>query len=506
MTAIELLKQDNDKLQTSLLSSQQEVDNLNKRLEQFQQAYDVLQNIVIDLRRHRFGKKSERVIDPDNPQLLFPLFDKELKQDETKTEDIEVPSHKRRKKVKKDTSALPREIQIIPVAEEDKICVCGCQKQVIRYEIKELFHYIPSELSIIEQRREVVACTKGCAQSIQTAPTPKHILPKAKATEELLASTIINKLHHRQPLYHIEKYTELNGISRETLARWHINTVKPLQPIFNIMADEIISYDIASIDATTLQVLKEPGRAPETKSYIYCIRGGPPDKPVILYAYNAEKHKSFVDNLFEGFKGSIHMDADPFFELLLEDKNVHATNCNSHARRKFEGIFKQTQHKKGLAYEALGFYRALYKIEHYAKQKKMTPAQRYLLRLEKSKPILDKFKKWLDYNVQHIMPKSPLGNAFQYCLNHWAGLIHFLTDGRLEIDNNSTEQQIKPIVIARKNFMFANSVDGAHALAMHFSLIRTALANNLNPYKYYVSLLKQIPHCESVDDYIKLLP
>lgn len=494
--------------QSAYFESQQTIETLQKQLEQYKQAYNQLHHLVQELRRNRFGTKSERVADAENPQMNLFEDDEaiENKPPEKEDETTDVPAHTRRKKNKKDTSKFSREIEVIEVPAEDKVCPCGCQKKTIRYDVKELFHYKPAELWVLEQRREVVACSKGCEKSIQTAPAPKHVLPKAKATESLLAHTIVSKLHHRQPLYHLEKYTELAGISRSTMARWHIQLAEALQPLYNLMKDEIIDTDIASIDATTLQVLKEPGRAAETKSYVYCIRGGPPEKSVVLYAYNAEKHKIFVDEWLEGFQGSIHMDADPFFELLLKDDHVYAANCNAHARRKFEAIAKQVKNKKGLAYEAVGFYNALYKIERYAKQKKLSPEQRFRLRLEKSKPLLDRFKLWLDQNYSTTLPESPLGKAFYYCLRHWKGLCHFLCDGRLEIDNNLTEQQIKPIVIARKNFMFANSVKGAEAICMHFSFIRTALVNNLDPYKYIHAVFKQLPHCQTVEDYMMLLP
>ncbi|HLF66675.1 MAG TPA: IS66 family transposase, partial [Gammaproteobacteria bacterium] len=326
-----------------------------------------------------------------------------------------------------------------------------------------------------------------------------------KASEGLLAHIVVSKMHDRQPLYHLEKYGRAVEISRETMARWVIQLVSPLQPLYNLMKDEVIAYDIASIDATTLQVLKEPGRPAERKSYVYCVRGGPPDRSVVLYDYNHEAHKQFVDNWFEGYQGTVHMDADPFFELFTRDPDVHPSFCNAHARRKFEAVKKQAK-KQGLAHEALRFYKQLYRIEHQAKQEQLSAQARYALRQKESKPIMAHFKAWLDANYPFALPQSPLGKAFRYTLDHWEGLSRFLDDGRLEIDNNLTEQAIKPFVIARKNFLFSDSMAGADALCMHFSLIRTALAHKLSPYEYYVAVLKQIPHCETVEDYEKLLP
>ena len=160
----------------------------------------------------------------------------------------------------------------------------------------------------------------------------------------------------------------------------------------------------------------------------------------------------------------------------------------------------------GLAQHAMNVYQSLYKVERQAKNQKMTATQRHKLRQEKSKPLTNEFKQWLDDVYPTVLAKSPLGKAIAYCIKHWNGLTEFLNDGRLEIDNNLTEQQIKPFVIGRKNFMFACTVAGAHALCVHFSLVQTAKAHGLDPYRYYAKVLEVLPTCCTVEDYEKLLP
>ena len=485
---------------------------LKARCEQYAQAYDSLKEMVREMQRHRFGKRSERHIDPENPQLgLFDenddLFAKtDAAGGQIEDEPVQVPAYIRKKK-KKEPSDLPRRIEIIPLTEQDKLCSCGACKTVIRYEMKELIHYQPCVIEIVEQRREVAACSKGCDDSIMTAPAPKQVLPKIKATEEFLAFLVVSKLDDRQPLYHLERQlSERHGIdcSRQTMARWLIDLMIPLRPIYNLFKDQVIDYDVASCDATTLQVLKEPGRKAETKSYVYCIRGGPPDKSVILYDYNALEHKQFVYDWFVGFKGYLHVDGDNFFEL-IGSTNASIVNCNAHARRKFEPI-AQANKGKGVAKEAMRFFKELYKIEREAKNNQLTPEQRYELRQKKSKPLMEEFNTWIDKIYPTVLPQSALGKAVNYCINHRAGLMRFLEDGRLEIDNNLTEQEIKPLVIARKNFLFCVSVEGAEALCLHFGLIRTAKLHGLDPYHYYVMLLRNIPLCSTIEDYEKLLP
>jgi transposase len=485
---------------------------LQKRCEQYMQAYDQMHEQIKELIRNRFGKKSERYIDPEHPQQS--LFGEDVKfsvaeTEGNKIEDVQIPAHTRKKK-KKHEKEIPVRIEIIPVPEEQKQCSCGSCKGVISYEKKRLIHRQPAIYEIIEQRREVIACAKetmACDGKIITAPAPLQVLPKVKATEEFLSFLVVSKLDDRQPLYHLEKQlSERHGVdcSRQTMARWMIDLMFPLQPIWNLMKDSAIEYDIASCDATTLQVLNEPGRAAETKSYVYCVRGGLPEKSVILYEYNEKEHKKFVRDWFEGFSGYIHADGDNFFDLVGE-ANAKIVNCNSHARRKFEPI-AQGAKGKGLAKEAMRFFKELYKIEREAKNNKLTPEQRYELRQKKSRPLMEKFKTWLDEMYPTVLPQSALGKAMFYCLDRWPGLTRFLDDGRLEIDNNLTEQEIKPLVIARKNFLFCVSQDGARALCMHLSFIRTAKLHGHDPYHYYVKLLKSIPHCQSVEDYEKLLP
>lgn len=506
MLAEEIIKKQEEKIQNleSLLQKSE------MRCEQYEQAYDSLLSQIKELQRNRFGKKSERYIDPENPQLSliennknkFAIADAA---ESNLEDDVPVAAYVRKKKNKKEKK-LPVRIEIIPVTDEQKQCACGKCKQVIRYETKHMVHHQKAVHEIIEQRREVVACANGCDDEIVTAPAPLHILPKVKATEEFLAFLVVSKLDDRQPLYHLEKQLrERHGIdcSRQTMSRWLIDLMFPMRPMHNLLKDGVIDYDVASCDATMFQVLNEPGRRAETKSYAYCIRGGEPGKEVVLYEYNDKLHKQFIKDWFEGFNGYLHVDGDNFFELVGEFANL--VNCNAHARRKFEPI-TQGSKGKGLAKEALRYFKELYRIEREAKEKHLTPEQRNLLRQEKSKPLTEKFKKWLDEMYPTTLPQSPLGKALNYCIKLWPGLTRFLDDGRLEIDNNLTEQQIKPFVIARKNFLFASSVDGANALCMHMSFIRTAKLHGHDPYHYYVKLLKGIPHCKTVEDYEKLLP
>jgi transposase len=268
-----------------------------------------------------------------------------------------------------------------------------------------------------------------------------------------------------------------------------------LQPIYNLLLDQISDYDIASIDATKLQVLKEHNRAPQTTSKAWVITGG--INQVVLFKYSVDSNKT-IDELLLDFKGYLHGDADPCYQH-LDQEMVY---CNAHSRRHYEPIFKKA--KGGIAEYAMNTYQKLYKIER--KIKDLDTNTIYNIRQKEAKPIWDEFKAYLTENLPKIPPKSNLAEAVTYTLKYYEGLTKYLDDGRLYIDNNHTERIIRQFVLARNNFMFADTVKGANALCMHFSIIQTALINGIEPYDYYCKLFKELPNCKTVEDYEALLP
>jgi transposase len=483
-------------------------------------AYEAKIESLLAAQRLAFGKKSERFVDISGDQIS--LFETDTNQeisetDENDTEDITYTRRKSTNK-KQDWSHLPTREVIIRVPEEDRTCSCGSEKQVIGYESKKLLHYVPATIDVEIQKREKLACKKGCADAMRTAPAVPHILPKVQATESLLSYICVSKVLDRQPLYHLEKKIEREHhwrIQRKTMARWMILLADKLQPLINLMKESILDYDVSAIDATTLQVLNEVDRKAETKSQAYCIRGGPPGKEVTLYEYNAYKQRDYVTDFFTEYTGFISADASPVFNGINQQDDITLSYCHAHARRKFENI--ETMRKKkgnskkrakpGLAFYVLKHvYQPLYEIEADMKDRNLSADDVLVYRNEKARPILEAHKKWLDKHHDLTPGGSPIRKALDYSLNHWNGLMAYLDNGRVPIDNNATERDIKPFVIARKNFMFAATPAGADSLAVHFSLIVTAKHHGLDPMAYYTAIFKQIPFCKTFDDYEKLLP
>ena len=509
----QVLSTDNQALETQNNTYRIESENYQKRCEHLEEEYENLLAIIKNANRKLYGTQSERYIeDSKNPQLtLFDDIPPGASSEEIKAEMKDVSYQRKKKNRKTDYSKLPHREKIIPVPEAERHCeCCGSEKKVIDYKCKEKLHHVPEILEVITEKREVMGCPNGCEGSMKTAEAPKQALEGIKATEELLAYIAISKVLDRQPIYHLEKKFETRfhfHLARNTMSRWMIDMGKAFQPIVNLMRDVILDYDIAWTDATKLQVLKEKDRKAETKSHAYCFRGGGPGKEVCLLEYNGAGHDAYIYQWFEGYKGSIHGDGDLAYRKLENKSNqqIQISYCNAHARRKFEAVVKRSQ-KAVLAKEAMKMYRELYHIERQIREDKLNLDQIVQRRQEKSKPIMEELKRWLDLNYPLVLPKSPIGRAIKYTLDYWDGLIRFLDDGRLEIDNNSTERMIKIFVMARKNFMFSDTTNGADALGVHFSMVLTAQLHGLDPTQYYVHVLKAIPYCKTFEDYEKLLP
>jgi len=514
MDMIETLKQENNSLKSRLSTMEGELLLFKNKYNQSVEAYAQLLHAFKQSQRRQFGESSERFIDQSPAQGDF-FSDIQATPNSLETEvtpdDQSNPaksSRKLRKPRQKKSghflkSLLRREV-IIPVDNKDE------NATVIRYEITELLHYIPPVYEVIVQKREVVTFKNSETNVIElkTAPNPKRLLPKALVTESFLAHMIVSKIYDRQPLYHLQKkYAERFDFvcPRNKMARWMIQSAQALQPLVNLFQDHVIDYDVALCDPTHLQVLNEPGRAATTESYVVTIRGGAPDKSVVLYQYNAEDHKSFLNEFFQDYQGYLQVDGQNIFDVFEGNKAISLVFCNSHSRRKFEPIDKASVNK-GLANEAMKFYQALYKIERAAKNANMTPEARYQLRQEKTKPLIDKFETFCDEMTPLTLPQSPLGKAFKYVNDRRSGLRIFLEDGRLEVDTNGVERSNKDFALARNNFLFSYSVEGARALCVHASITFTAISHGLDPYHYYVYIMQKAPYCKTVEEYETLLP
>jgi hypothetical protein len=313
------------------------------------------------------------------------------------------------------------------------------------------------------------------------------------------------------PLYRLEGILKRYGgdVTRSTLANWMIRLSLQLQPLINLMREEQLSGFLIQADETRIQVLKEPGKTPQSNKYMWVTRGGPPDKPSVLFDYNPSRGKEVPLRLFEGYSGYLQADGYASYEAVCEAEGITLLGCWDHARRKFKDAQDAQPRKKkdsppSKADMALRMIGKLYRIEREIKT--LIPEEKYQQRQARSIPVLEKLKAWADKNHDKVPKDSLTGKAMFYLRNQWPKLIRYCEDGRLPISNCLAENAIRPFVIGRKAWLFADTPKGAHASAIYYSLIETAKANGLDPYAYFRQLLSQLPYADSVEKYEALLP
>jgi hypothetical protein len=341
-------------------------------------------------------------------------------------------------------------------------------------------------------------------------PQPIH---KSNASPGLLAYISVAKFVDGMPLYRLEPRFKRIGVEipRNTLCGWMIRCGELIGPLINLMQDRLLDHDIIQMDETTVQVLKEKGRQPQSQSYMWVRRGGPPDQTIILFDYDPSRGAKVPARLLENFRGILQTDGYEGYAAVTRGNDITWIGCLAHARRKFDEALKAQQKKGrgGLAKQGFDFIQRLYRVEREARERGLDTDARKALRDEKAKPIWNELRQWLDGALGQASPKSLTGKALAYLDTQWPRLIRVLDDGRIEVDNNRCENVIRPFVLGRKAWLFADTPAGATASARLYSLIETAKANGLEPYAYLARVFADLPAAIAAQDDVaieKLLP
>jgi len=485
-----------------LLARNEQLSNQNQHYKA--QVLTLQEQLNLALAR-RYAASSEK-ISPDQ----YRLFDEAETNTEAKPEDDEVivPAHTRKKGGRRKLpETLPRVEVIHELSAEERICPHdGAVLNEIGEKTSEQLDIVPAKIQVIRHIRKQYACK--CGQCIKTAALPKQPIPKSMASPGLLAHITVSKYQDALPLYRQETILRRIGVDipRATLANWMIRSGILIQPLINLMRDQLLEYDIIQMDETPVQVLKEPDKRAQSKSYIWLQRGGPPARPVVLYDYDPGRSAQVPKRLLEGFKGYLQTDGYDGYNAVVAANGLIHVGCMAHARRRFSDAVKaQGRNKKrGKAHRGLALIRKLYRLERQAR--KLTAQERYARRQKHALPIMNEIRTWLDDVLPQIAPSSATGKALSYLHNEWDHLIRYLDDGRLEIDNNGAENAIRPFVMGRKNWLFSASVKGVKASANLYSLIETAKANGQEPYAYLRRVFTELPKAETVEAIEALLP
>lgn len=453
--------------------------------------------------QRKFGASSEKS-HPD--QLDLSLFNEaEITADEKEVEPtLETITYRRKKRVgqrEEMLENLPTETIHYHLPVEDQACLC-CGEKVheMSKEVRRELKIIPAEVKVVEHVQHIYSCRSCEREGIETpivkAKMPTPMYPKSLASPSAVSYIIQQKYVEGMPLYRQEKQFERLGVSlsRQTMANWVIHAADAkLTIIYDQMREELLKEERLHADETTLQVLQEPGRRAESKSYLWQYRTGRDLTPIVLFDYQQTRASKHPKSFLKEFKGYLHTDGYAGYNGL---PNVTLVGCWAHARRQFVDAVKalpgkiQNTSTLSIAEEGLQFCNQLFRIEKDLKDK--NPEERKEEREMRSQPVLDAFYAWLKKTRPQVTPKSATGKAINYSLNQWSKLINFMLDGNLEIDNNRAERSFRPFVIGRKNWIFSNSMKGAKSSAIIYSIVETAKENNLNPFHYLTHVLEQL--------------
>ncbi|MGI6449789.1 MAG: IS66 family transposase [Desulfitobacteriia bacterium] len=477
------------------------IEEKDRRIAELEQQVQWFMSQIRLARHKQFGASSEKT---DNIQLSV-FNEAESSADITIPEPklTEVKAHYR-KRTRLTTDKLPKDLPIEVIEHglppEDCICPnCKSQLHTMGRETREEFKVIPAKAIIVRHVRHVYACRncEGTADHVPIvkADMPEPVIKGGFASPETIDHIAVQKFMMGSPLYRQEQEWKQNGIllSRQTMSNWLLKASENwLEPIYEEMKLKLCEHEVLHGDETILQVLKEPGKAAQSKSYMWLYRtSGEAKHQIVIYDYKPDRRHIHPGNFLKNFKGYLHADGYEGYHKLPE--NIIVVGCLAHLRRKFFDAFKTLSKDKQPESNAAKGVAYLDKLFNLEKQfALLTPDNRLKERKRLSRPVFEEFYNWI-YGLA-ALPNTLLGKAVHYAKSQRKYLERYLLDGRLEISNNRAERSIKPFVIGRKNWLFANTPNGAKASAIYYSLIVSARENGLNPFEYLTWIFTNAPN------------
>ena len=486
----------------------------------------ILQKMVDDHRHAQFGAKSEKA-DPDTFQLVFEDLETGIEAihaaDEadgaSNTETITYTRQKRQNNRGNLPEHFPRREVIIEP--ETTVCNCGCQRHVIGEDVSERLEIVPAQFTVIVTRRPKYAC-RECEDKIWQAPAPASLIPGGMPTEATVAHVIVSKFADHLHLYRQAQIYSRQGIDldRSTLASWVGRAAHALEPVYQALMANLKTSTKLFMDETTAPV-QDPGAGKTKKGFFWALarddrpftpsnaintEGGPPNKPPgVAFTYAPTRSGNVAADILKDFSGILQVDGYAGYNKILyrRERGVQLAYCWAHARRKLMEIARSSD-PTPIADEGIALIAQLYGLEKQIRGQ--CADQRLKARQTSAQPVIDKLKAWLATNRARTSNKTPIGQALAYIAKYWDGLCLFLTDGRIEVDNNTVERTIRPIALNRKNSLFAGHDEGAKNWAMIASLIETCKLNGVNPHSYLTAVLNELVDPNSSKSPDNLLP
>jgi len=461
-----------------------------------------LSEMLVNARRHTFGQSSEqsKYLDGIGQLSFFNEAEKEFSSGavEPTEKTILVPEHTRKEKRTKEElmTNLPHYEVNCTLEGAEKVCdICGAELTCIGKEkVRSELVIIPQQMAVVDYIRYSYKCA-ACEQEtgeteIRKAPVPVPVMKKSMAAPATVAYVMQEKYENSMPLARQERYWKSRGVelNRNTLANWVVRSSQWFEPVCAKLRAELLRGDIIHADETEFHVLKEDGRKTEQMSrmWVFCS-GKSMEKQLVLYQYAATRSGKVASDALKGFKGYLQTDGYQAYNAV---EGVIHVGCWAHARRKWvDCLPKGVKPNGSKAAQALELVKRLSALED--EWKDLSPDERKEKRAEQSKPVLEAY--WALVESIDTDLGSALGKARTYSLNQRKTLEIFLLDGRIELTNNRAERAVKPFVLGRKNFLFADTSRGADASARCYSLIQTAKLNDLDVYGYLLYLLTELP-------------
>lgn len=443
---------------------------------------------LAQLKRLIFGQKRERFVPISNAsQLEIALAD--TKRESTPVAATQTITYTRKEKSHPATppsrhplpASLPRE-EIIIEPQED---VSGLKK--IGADITEELEYTPGKLFVKRYIRPKYACPKG--EGVVIGALPSRPIDKGIPGSGLLAHVLISKFVDHLPLYRQRQQFRRQEVelSDSTLCGWVKASCELLNPLYEALRGEILTAPYLMGDETPIRVLdsSQPGKCHLGYHWVYYA----PLAKLAYFDYQPSRSRDGPQQMLKNFLGYLQTDGYAAYEAITCRSEVTAVGCWAHGRRYF--VEAQDSDRERAEW-MLSQIQQLYQIERQAREASLSHDERYRLRQESAQPILITIKAWLDQQVQQVLPKSALGKAIGYTLGQWVKLEKYVSDGRLEIDNNLIENAIRPVALGRKNYLFAGSHEGAKRAALIYSLVATAKRHDVEPFAYLKDILSRI--------------
>jgi transposase len=498
----------------SLLSSER--DAAIEECRRIREQNDRLHHLLRQLQRAQFGRRSEQL---DREQMQLALEDIETslaEQDaqEDNTDTAETPADTQRKKRHADRGSLPAHLPHIHVTLAPESTVCPCchgTMHVIGEDTAERLDVIPAQYQVIVTHRPQYAC-RACEQAVVQAPAPERLIKGGLPTEAMVAAVLVAKYAWHLPLYRQSQMLRSQGIAieRATLAFWVGYAAAELKPLHLRLRELILGSAKIAVDETVAPVL-DPGRGRTKKGYFWAIARddrpwGGTDPPAVAYTYAPGRGAVHGLKLLESYRGIVQCDGYAAYKTIADDARtgdaITLAFCWAHLRRQFFDIAKGGS--APIASEALERIAALYAIEKTIRGK--SADERRAVRQDNSKPLVFALKAWLELQLARVSTKSVIADVIRYGLNHWEGLVRFLDDGRIELDTNIVERSIRPIVLNRKNALFAGHDQGAENWAAIASLVETCKLYGVDPQAYFADVLTKLVNLWPASRLDELMP